>query len=322
MLQKRNISIDILKCFAAILITNSHMGLLYHPYEKFATGGAIGDVLFFFCSGFTLFLGRSARFDNWYKRRINRIYPTVFAWAIVATLVFSYQKDIIDILLTGGGWFVSCIMIYYVIFFFIKQFLLDRLKWAFGGVSLIIIVWYLLLDRAPDYNMYGNTYFKWGHYFLFMLQGAMLGVSKKYMKFEFKIDSFKLMACIFAYYGFLMLGQKISFFKEMQILSLLPLLGITFYFYKVCNTVALKKIYENKYWGTVVKFIGGLCLEIYLVQSSLFTDKLNFIFPLNIIVIFVAILIVAYLVRCVSRVFSQTFKDQDYDWKSVFKLYL
>lgn len=54
-MKERNISIDILKCIAAILITNSHMDSLYGQYSILATGGAIGDVLFFFCSGFTLF---------------------------------------------------------------------------------------------------------------------------------------------------------------------------------------------------------------------------------------------------------------------------
>lgn len=32
-MKERNISIDILKFFAAVLITNSHMEKLYHPYE-------------------------------------------------------------------------------------------------------------------------------------------------------------------------------------------------------------------------------------------------------------------------------------------------
>lgn len=57
MAQNRNVGIDILKCIAAILITNSHMGMLYGKYSVLATGGAIGDALFFFVSGFTLFLG-------------------------------------------------------------------------------------------------------------------------------------------------------------------------------------------------------------------------------------------------------------------------
>ena len=35
----RDISIDILKCIAAIIITNSHMELLYGKYSVLATGG-------------------------------------------------------------------------------------------------------------------------------------------------------------------------------------------------------------------------------------------------------------------------------------------
>ena len=54
-MKQRNISIDILKCFAALIITNSHMDILYPKFGALATGGAIGDALFFFCSGFTLF---------------------------------------------------------------------------------------------------------------------------------------------------------------------------------------------------------------------------------------------------------------------------
>lgn len=69
-MKSHNISIDILKFFAALLITNSHMELLYGKYSMLATGGSIGDVLFFFASGFTLFLGRMGRFDNWYKRTV------------------------------------------------------------------------------------------------------------------------------------------------------------------------------------------------------------------------------------------------------------
>lgn len=47
-MKQRDISIDILKFFAVLLITNSHMEPLYGEYSQLATGGAIGDVLFFF----------------------------------------------------------------------------------------------------------------------------------------------------------------------------------------------------------------------------------------------------------------------------------
>ncbi|MBM6844000.1 acyltransferase family protein [Phocaeicola plebeius] len=319
-MKERNIGIDILKFFAALLITNSHMGMLYGKYDILATGGAIGDVLFFFCSGFTLFLGRMGRFDNWYKRRINRIYPTVFAWAILSAFFFNLHQSMDYTIIHGGGWFVTCIMLYYVVLYFIQRFLLHHLKWVFGIIALICIAWYFIMDRPADYNMYGATYFKWGHYFLFMLLGAMMGISQKQWKFNFKTDFIKLISSIFVYYAILFAGRIYTLFSELQIISLIPLLFIVYYFYKVCSSDTLKKWYTNKYIGWSIKFIGGLCLEIYLVQGVLFTEKMNHIFPINILIMFIIIFAVAYLLRCGSRIFSQTFKDGEYDWKAVFKL--
>lgn len=318
-MKERNISINILKCIAAIAITNSHMELLYGKYSFLATGGAIGDVLFFFCSGFTLFLGRMGRFDNWYKRRINRIYPTVFAWAILGAFVFNRHYPINYIIMHGGGWFVTCIMLYYIILYFIQRFCLNQLKWVFCVAALTSIVWYLMIDRPSDYNMYGNTYFKWCHYFLFMLLGAMTGISKQKWNFNIRTDLLKLIFNIIFFYGILFAGRKVNAIGEWQILSLIPLLGITFYFYKICNSQLLKKWYEQKVLGWIIKFIGGLCLEIYLVQYSLFTDKMNSIFPLNLFIMFLIIVVAAYILRCGARIFSQTFKDEEYDWKAVFK---
>ena len=319
-MKERNIGIDILKFFAALLITNSHMGMLYGKYEILATGGAIGDVLFFFCSGFTLFLGRMGRFDNWYKRRINRIYPTVFAWAILGAFFFNRHYSMNYTIIHGGGWFVTCIMIYYVILYFIQRFMLHHLKWVFGIVVLICIAWYYIMNRPANYNMYGATYFKWGHYFLFMLLGAIMGISKKQWHFNLKTDLIKLIGSILVYYAILFVGKKYVFFSELQIISLIPLLFITYYFYKVCSCNPLKKWYSTKHLGGIIKFIGGLCLEIYLVQSALFTDKMNNIFPLNILIMFLIVIFAAYILRCGSRIFSQTFKDKEYDWKSVFKI--
>ena len=98
---------------AALIIINSHSELLYPgKLSVLATGGSIGDALFFFCSGFTLFLKPMrgiSYFLNWYKKRINRIYPTVFAFAIIGCLFFDSHADIITIIFRSG-WFVTCIM--------------------------------------------------------------------------------------------------------------------------------------------------------------------------------------------------------------------
>lgn len=184
-MKQRNISIDILKCFAALIITNSHMDILYPKFGALATGGAIGDALFFFCSGFTLFLGRMGRFDNWYKRRINRIYPTIFAWAILGSLLFGYQNNINNVLLSGGGWFVSCIMLYYVLLYFIQRYMFKYLRLAFMAVAIACAVYFMLINTPMDFNMYGAGYFKWFHFFMFMLMGAMMGISQRRIQVSF-----------------------------------------------------------------------------------------------------------------------------------------
>ena len=318
-MKQRNIGIDILKCFAAIVITNSHMDILYPKFGALATGGAIGDALFFFCSGFTLFLGRMGRFDNWYKRRINRIYPTVFAWAILGSLLFGYHNDINNILLSGGGWFVSCIMLYYVLLYFIQRYLLEYLKLVFTIVMIICASYFVLIDTPMDFNMYGVGYFKWFHFFMFMLMGAMMGIAQREYRYHFVWDGLKLIGCVVVFYA-LYAFKDIAIYNKFQMLTWIPLLGTVFYFFKLCNSDFMKKVYHQRIVGWNIKLVGGLCLEIYLVQTSLFTDKMNAIFPFNLIVMFAIIVLAAYILRCGARLFAQTFKNMDYDWKAVFKV--
>lgn len=47
---------------------------------------------------------------------------------------------------------------------------------------------------------------------------------------------------------------------------------------------------------------------------------MNSLFPINLILMFVIIVIAAYILRCGARIFTQTFKDGEYDWKAVFKI--
>lgn len=327
--KRRDQSIDILKCLAALMITNSHMRLLYGDYSILATGGAIGDVLFFFCSGYTLFLGKGDTFDNWYKRRINRIYPTVFAWALVAAVVFGKEMNMYEILVSGGGWFVSCIMIYYVILWFVKRYWIEQLKEVFAVACVIVLVWYAFEDSSVQF-MYRSTYFKWCHYFLFMLLGAMLGLD--FVRREDKDNksvslakcSILLVVNVALFYGIQIVGEKLGgIWNHLQIISLIPLLGICHYLYRLCNSRFVLQLYSLPWLHCVVFFIGGLCLEIYLCQYPLFkyiAGWFNFLFPLNIPIGFVVIIGFAYGLHLLSKLWSQTFSDKRYDWKAMLKV--
>jgi len=319
---KRDSSIDILKCLAVLAITNSHMGLAYGKFAFLATGGAIGDALFFFCSGYTLFLGPKRDFFNWYKRRINRIYPTIFTWSVFLALFFDLHYDMPNILLRGGHWFVSCIMIYYIILWFVRQYAIKLFWLVFLFVISLIVVWYFVfgIDDVGN-NIYGYCYFKWVHYFLFMLLGAVKGLHNHVCRSEIRLPCFKktiiqLSICVALFYFLCWFKQFDGMaFDFLQIFSLAPLSCICLLLYRLCNTELLTIAYNHKYIGRLIRFIGGLCLEIYLVQCALIKLKLN------LILLLLCIILGAYILRCLARIWRQIFSENNFKWGEIVKFY-
>lgn len=324
-MRERDYSIDILKFLAVFLIINSHMDALYVKYGLLATGGAIGDVLFLFASGYTLLLSkRNLSFDNWYKRRINRIYPSVFVCTIMGAL-FSL-RDSLNLSAFWGGEFIVAIMIYYVLIYAIKHYAVKYIPYIIsltGIVSLVLyIVWFPYKYETGEKGMYGiTTLFRWIPYFAFMLFGSWMGLKRKDLKFHAAFDFLKMMACLLFFYGIQISAKKYVVVAPFQIITLLPLMGIVFYFYKWCHAKFWEKLYSKKIGYTIIMTISGLCLESYLIQYSVFTTKMNGIFPLNLPIMVMIVLLASFLCKCLSRLFSQTFGDGDYKWKEVVKLY-
>ena len=225
MAQQRIPAIDILKFFAVFLVMNSHMGICYLKFQFLSTGGAIGDALFFFASGFTLFLGRDVRFDQWYKRRINRIYPSIIAAAIVAYIVWHFEENIGDILMGKRYWFIGCIMIYYLFLYPLKKIKKDKIiNWFFISWILIMLVLYFTVWNGDD-PIYAGGLYRSLAFFLFMLQGAIMG--KRSQMFTCKwwhLPSFIFVTGLWFCLVHMRIGIALFF-------SLLPLLYITYSLY-------------------------------------------------------------------------------------------
>lgn len=152
--------IDVLKVFAVFFVLNSHMGACYGEYAVLATGGAIGDALFFFCSGFTLLLGAPRDFLNWYKRRIARIYPSVLVVGVLACALWGARDDIVEVVTFEKYWFLRCIFFYYLLIFPIKKYFLNRLKTVFGVCAAALAAIYLcFFAREQSGLIYGGGHF-------------------------------------------------------------------------------------------------------------------------------------------------------------------
>lgn len=323
-MKERDFAIDIVKFLAVLLIINSHADIMYPKLQILATGGAIGDCLFLFCSGFTLFWGGQKSFDSYYKRRISRIYPSVimsvlFVHLVGMTSTFSMKE-------LAGGNFIIAIMVYYVLLYLVRKYALERIGWVLAAVIVVslavYVLWFPYKYEVSSKGLYGiTTHYRWIPYFAAMLIGAYVGMKRKELNYRPWLDFIKLIACVAIFYS-IQYGAKIYRpIAPWQVVTLFPLMGITIYFYKCCNCNWLKRIYQSKWGNAVIMIVGGLCLESYLIQNSLFTDKMNSIWPLNLIIIVFVILLCSYIVRCIARWFAQTFRTEDYEWKKIFSLY-
>lgn len=324
----RNHSIDLLKFIAALLITNSHMSALYPgKFKAMATGGAVGDALFFFASGLLLMMGANSDFFNWYKRRVNRIFPTIFAVALISIVVFGEDPSLKHVILKGGGWFVQAIFLFYALFWFVKRFLSDKMWIAYLLDAIVILIWFILFWDKEESILTVTSYLRWPCFFMMMLLGGSVYKStqdgtKEKKEYSLWLYLVLLVALLLLFYGYQGLEGRLPILKEFQVVILLPLIGIILTIYKICSHPKVIHVYMNRHFHMPLYYISACCLEIYLCQWWCMGvgTRLIKLFPLNVIVTFLLIFVVAYLTKVLSNFLSQTFKTERYDWKGMIRL--
>ena len=321
---KRNEVIDILKFLAVVLVAHSHMDVLYPKYGFVCTGGAIGDAIFFFISGYTLFLSRRGRFDNWYKRRVQRIYPTIIAWAVLSCAVFGNNRNAVDIMLSGGGYFVSCIMVFYVFIYWIDKYLKDYILWICVLCLLLIVALFSLSSSALTDNMYSSRSVAWPLWnFMCMLVGTKVALHEykdgQLKPYAWYVEALLILTYLIAYY-IILYGAKSLQMQWMQMVGVIPLIGIVYHLYMLFKLNEVLKVYHARGINGVIYGLGQLCLEVYVVQYSVFNSKWNDYFPYNVLLAWIAIFGLAYVLKVCGNFVAQTFKTEDYNWRKMFKL--
>lgn len=321
---KRNEAIDILKFVAVILVAHSHMDVLYPRYSYICTGGAIGDALFFFISGYTLFLSQWGRFDNWYKKRIQRIYPTILAWAVIACAIFGVRRDAIDVMLNGGGYFISCIMIFYALIYWVGRFLKNYIRYILLLNMMAIVGVFVFWTEGKTDNMYSSLSVMWPLWnFMFMLIGASVSIhehgGKQSTCRSFGVELLYVVLYLAAYYSLLYAARQLHV-QWLQLVGLVPLTGLVIHLYMMLKSETVQNMYHLKGCNLVIYCMGQLCLEVYIVQSYLFSSRWNDYFPFNVLGAWVTVFALAYLLKVCGNLVAQTFKAEDYDWRKMIKL--
>lgn len=288
---------NFLRALAIILVVNSHMNSVYPPSLGFlATGGMIGNALFFMLSSYGLVASMQERprgFGEWYGRRIVRIYPSV--WVVVILLSFPigiYSGTIhpVNILYEMGKffyppfWFLQALLIYYgIIFFIIRNFSYQRLVLVGVPVLVIYALCYTLLLDLDRWSIEQSP-FRLIYYFLVVLWGIYLGSQREKLQFDGARDVSMLMLCVLLVYGhkFLMQRGMMQSFQFVQHLLLFPML---YFVVKVAKSNFIShKVMGNQFIGAILTFIGGATLEIFMVNNSIdFLGNRLGMFPVNLL---------------------------------------
>ena len=150
--------VDLLKCFAVFFITNSHLAGVF-PTDIFSNGGMLGNVIFFFTSGFCL-TKINMSFPKWYIKRLYRVYPAVWIISVIYMVFGFFSLDNHNVFyyliypLNNTYHFVKSILVLYIPFYAV-DFLVKRTRITVNMVlGIICVVHVIVYFVFYDYSYY------------------------------------------------------------------------------------------------------------------------------------------------------------------------
>ena len=320
---KRNLGIDLLKTAAMLMIMNFHSGRMYPAFKFLATGGDIGNAVFFFVSGILLYssvaCGDGTQRGNigadgvaWYVRRISRIIPSLLCWSAVSCLLGSFTSLNVDSrifstysALTGGAyWFIRCILVYYIAYWIVIRFFAHRLGTALFVILLALLARYcqlvIICNEVDPFAVHLGLRDWIG--FPYMLIGGMVAKNthiKRTKAFPVACATVIMFMAYFAIHYFAMHRKN---FHSLILAYNGMLMVCCVLLYILSQNERLNKILRVKFVMVPVCAISSLTLELYVCHFTFITDAFNNLFPLNIVVFMLLSFGLAYVIKVLSRV--------------------
>lgn len=324
--QKYYNEITVMKAMATLFITWFHFKSTVPEYlSPLFIGGAIGNSLFFFCSGYLLKFKEEKYSGQWFVDKYFRIMPTVW---VMFTLIM--MCDCIRGIHTIGlnwwnwlfplthYWFICSILIYFLLIYIYKNFLANRNNVvSYTGIltlSILAIVFqeYSFLNECNhtdviiDCGGINSSY-----YMLFVLWGfyeRRRQIPKRERKQGFWTSVLFIILTFALFYGYKKYSYNISMLIELQVVFIPLLLAlIVIAFRQFSIYIVNNKISERI--KRIVIFLSNITLEIYVVQMYIINWIMPEIyFPINILLSLVCIITTAYIVKAITENISKTLR--------------
>lgn len=305
-----------LKFIAILLITNSHLDSLY-PITAMGAGGQLGNSLFFMLSGYGLVASYQKKGDiflPWLRRRLARIYPPVFLVTIGAALItgtffdWTFEDYIKRLLWPTNYWFVSCIVLFYLPFYWLMQ---RKQGHAFPLLMVAVLVpYFYFYFTVVDLTKFSieDSLFKWLFYFQVMLLGGYLAYRPDSLKsaISTQLNASLLAIFLVAYFAVkLMIAKEIA--TELQFLIHWITFPIMVFSLRAMDTTVVRESIMKSPLAPFIALVAGATLEIYLLQKYVYGHPAVFSlgFPYSVIVfwpvVIVSGIVLAWLSTKIAR---------------------
>lgn len=296
----RLISVDILKAFAVLLILNHRMQLSYGELSALATGGALGCALFFFISGYCIAYAHATSFGEWLQKRLGRLIPTI----IIAAFISDYGVHLV--FGTEFMWFVHCIVIYFIAFYFIKVYAMKYIHGIIGLCCAAYAVYFITYGYTLG-NMYGDTGSKYFLFFIFYLSGIAFRLKEYHPSKRVCCLSCVVSLPLLAF-EMLFRAHLLPFHYSDHILLASPLMIMAGIIALFMATDALNSLGEHSLFrrriNPVFACIAALSLESYIGIEPVLVPlqrALAPLFPYNLPLVVIGLLLFCYFVRVCTR---------------------
>ena len=294
--------ITAIRALATVLITNSHYEIVY-PIKALATGGLLGNSLFFIVSGFCL-ANIKEPFIPWFSKRIVRIYPSCFIASVVWLLLGGNLNGIggfirLFIYPTKFG-FLSKIIALYIPYYFIlkgiKHSVRTKISWISGSLTCMVFGLLLLSTIIVP------QFCEWFYYLALMLLGANIRTTEvnpsKTNRICFGLLSFGLLVTYYAVEWLIRGNSRWVTYNALNYLTLLACTCFIIMFFRMLEDV-ISRIAEKKLYK-LISFLADRTLEIYLAQVLILPIFPQLPFPLSVFVLTVLIIILASILKIIG----------------------
>lgn len=255
-----------------LLVFNSHCDALYrHPW--LATGGAIGNALFFIISGY--FISAKSQNGNslkWIFNKIIRLYlPTLFAIIISMLISGSYPPPVTSDIVARfvwptPFWFIGALILFDILFCILEQFIREHfLSFSFIVGAIYLFCYIVTVDKT---NWAVETgYFKWIYCFYTFCLGYKVKLNTKILRTK---SAGMLSICTFLmFFVFKLLLQRNLVAMESQFISQIFVVMFAYCALNFC--IGAEDRYKAIFHPAVRKganYWSSCSLEMYLIQFS------------------------------------------------------